>query len=94
MQKFRFYLRFSVVGVPPFRSFRGSYRGVRIALSVAVADGFMPRKVLGRQKGVCRNSSSFIYNVDAIDRAINENRQISFLYFNYDEKNENAYRKT
>ena len=34
-----------------FLSFRGSYWCVRIALSVAVADGFMPRKVRGRQKG-------------------------------------------
>ena len=33
-----------------------------------------------------RGNSSFIYNVDAIERAINENKQISFLYFNYDEK--------
>ena len=33
--------------MPSFRSFRGSYRCVRIALSVAVADGFMPRKVHG-----------------------------------------------
>ena len=47
--KIRFYLRFSIVGVPRFILF-----GVRIALSVAVADGFMPRKVLGRQKGVCQ----------------------------------------
>ena len=45
---------FSVVVVPLFRSFRGSYKRVRIALSVAVADGFMPRKVRGRQKGVCQ----------------------------------------
>ena len=35
---------FSVVGVPSFRSFQGSYGCVRIALYVAVADGFMPRK--------------------------------------------------
>lgn len=27
-----------------------------------------------------KGSSSFIYNVDAIERAINENKQISFLY--------------
>ena len=45
---------FSVVGAPSFRSFRGSYGCVRISLSVAVADGFMPRKVRGRQKGVCQ----------------------------------------
>ena len=42
----------------------------------------------------CRKgSSSFIYNVDAIERAINENKQISFLYFNYDEKHKKVYRK-
>lgn len=56
MQKFRFYLRFSVVGMPSFRSFRGSYRCVRIALSVAVADGFMPRKVLDVRKECVRLS--------------------------------------
>ena len=28
-----------------------------------------------------KGNSSFIYNVDAIDRAINDNKQISFLYF-------------
>lgn len=38
-------------------------------------------------------SSSFIYNVDAIERAINNNKQISFLYFNYDEKHKKVYRK-
>lgn len=31
-----------------------------------------------------KGNSSFIYNVDAIDRAINDNKQISFLYFDYD----------
>ena len=40
--------------VPLFQSFRGSYGCVRIPLSVVVADGFMPRKVRGRQKGVCK----------------------------------------
>lgn len=40
-----------------------------------------------------KGSSSFIYNVDAIERAINENKQISFLYFNYDEKHKKVYRK-
>ncbi len=40
-----------------------------------------------------RGNSSFIYNVDAIERAINENKQISFLYFNYDEKHKKVYRK-
>lgn len=34
MQKFRFYLRFSVVGVPTFYPFRGSYSRVRISLVV------------------------------------------------------------
>ena len=32
--------------MPSFYNFRGSYRCVRIALSVAVANGFIPRKVL------------------------------------------------
>lgn len=54
MQKFRFYLRFSVVVVTLFQSFRGSYWCVRIALSVAVADGFMPRKVLDVRKECVR----------------------------------------
>lgn len=40
-----------------------------------------------------KGSSSFIYNVDAIEHAINENKQISFLYFNYDEKHKKVYRK-
>lgn len=31
--------------------------------------------------------------MDAIERAINENKQISFLYFNYDEKHKKVYRK-
>ena len=56
MQKLRFYLCFSVVYVPSFRSFRGSYGGVRIALSVAFADGFMPRKVLVVRKECVRLS--------------------------------------
>ena len=37
--------------------------------------------------------SSLLYNVDTIDRAINENKQVSFLYFDYDEKHRKAYRK-
>ena len=41
-----------------------------------------------------KGSSSFIYNVDAIERAINENKQVSFLYFNYDEKHKKVYRKS
>lgn len=56
MQKFRFYLRFSFVRVPSFRYFRGSYGGVRISLSVAVTDGFMPRKVLDVRKECVRLS--------------------------------------
>lgn len=40
-----------------------------------------------------RGNSSFIYNVDAIERAINENKQISFLYFDYDDKHKKVYRK-
>ena len=56
LQKFRFYLRFSFVGVPSFQSFRGSYGCVRIALSVTVADGFMPRKVLDMRKECVRLS--------------------------------------
>ena len=42
--------------MPLFRSFRGSYGCVRIALSVAVADGFMPRKVLDVRKECVRLS--------------------------------------
>ena len=34
-----------------------------------------------------------IYNVDAIGRGIEENKQISFLYFDYDEKHKKVYRK-
>lgn len=41
-----------------------------------------------------KGNSSFIYNVDAIDRAINDNKQISFLYFDYDEKHKKVYRKS
>lgn len=43
-------------------------------------------------KGVYGNSS-LIYNVDAIDSAITDNKKISFLYFNYDEKHKKKYRK-
>ena len=46
MQKFSTYRRFSVVGVLPFQSFQGSYGCVGIVLSVAVANGFIARKVL------------------------------------------------
>ena len=41
-----------------------------------------------------KGNSSFIYNVDAIDRAINDNKQISFLYFDYDEKQKKFIAKT
>ena len=41
-----------------------------------------------------KGNSSFIYNVDAIDRAINDNKQISFLYFDYDEKHKKFIAKT
>lgn len=40
-----------------------------------------------------KGSSSLIYNVDAIERAINENKKISFLYFDYDDKHKKVYRK-
>ena len=43
--------------------------------------------------GEKKNHSSIIYNVDAIERAIDENKQISFLYFDYDEKRNKVYRK-
>ncbi len=39
-------------------------------------------------------NSSFIYSVDSIERAINENKQISFKYFDYDEKHNKVYRKS
>lgn len=41
-----------------------------------------------------KGNSSFIYNVDAIDRAINDNKQISFFYFDYDEKQKKVIAKT
>ena len=47
---------FLTVGVPSFQFFRGSYWCVRIALSVAFADGFMPRKVLDVRKECVRLS--------------------------------------
>ena len=40
-----------------------------------------------------RSNSFIIYSVDAIERAINENKQISFLYFDYDENHKKIYRK-
>lgn len=38
-------------------------------------------------------SFPLIYNVDSIERAINENKQISFRYFNYGEDCKKIYRK-
>ena len=52
----QYLLAFWVVYVPSFWSFRGSYGCVRISLSVAVADGFMPRKVLDVRKECVRLS--------------------------------------
>ncbi len=40
-----------------------------------------------------KGSFPLIYNVDAVERAINENKQITFLYFDYDEKHKKVYRK-
>ena len=40
-----------------------------------------------------KGSCSLIYNVDAIERAIGDNKKISFLYFDYDEKHKKVYRK-
>lgn len=50
------------------------------------------KNIVSFDKGKFGNSS-FIYNVDAIERAINNNKQISFLYFDYDEKHKRVYRK-
>lgn len=50
------------------------------------------RHIVSLDKGR-KGNSSFIYNVDAIDRAINENKQVSFQYFDYDEKHQKAYLK-
>ena len=40
-----------------------------------------------------KGSSSLIYNVDSIERAINENKKISFLYFDYDDKHKRCIGK-
>lgn len=50
------------------------------------------KNIISLEKGV-RGNSSLIYNVDAIERAINENKKLSFLYFDYDEKRRKVYRK-
>ena len=38
-------------------------------------------------------NASILYNIDKIERAINENKQISFKYFDYNAKHEKVYRK-
>lgn len=43
--------------------------------------------------GEKRSRSSIIYNVDVVERAIDENKQVSFLYFDYNEKHEKVFRK-
>lgn len=53
----------------------------------------MYQSTLFRLRKAERRSSSFIYNVDSIERAINENKKISFLYFDYDDKHKKVYRK-
>ncbi len=40
-----------------------------------------------------KGSCSLIYNVDTVEKAIDENKKISFLYFDYDEKHRKVYRK-
>ena len=40
-----------------------------------------------------KGANFFIYNIDAIERAINSNKQISFLYYIYDERHQKVYRK-
>lgn len=50
------------------------------------------KNIVSFDKGKFGNSS-FIYSVDGIERAINDNKQISFKYFNYDEKHNKVYRR-
>lgn len=50
------------------------------------------KNIVSLEKGI-KGNSSLIYNVDAIERAINDNKKVSFLYFNYDEKHNKVYRK-
>lgn len=40
-----------------------------------------------------KGSSSLIYSVDSIERAIEENKKVSFLYFDFDENHKKLYRK-
>lgn len=50
------------------------------------------KNIISLEKGL-KGNSSLIYNVDVIERAINGNKKMSFLYFNYDEKHNKVYRK-
>ena len=50
------------------------------------------KNIVSFDKGKFGNSS-FIYSVDGIERVINDNKQISFKYFDYDEKHNKVYRK-
>ena len=40
-----------------------------------------------------KGNTSILYNIDKIERAINENKQISFKYFDYNAKHKKVYRK-
>ena len=40
-----------------------------------------------------RSNSQILYNIDAIERAIEENKKISFLYYSLDENKKRVYRK-
>lgn len=40
-----------------------------------------------------KGNTSILYNIDKIERAINENKQISFKYFDYNAKHDKVYRK-
>ena len=40
-----------------------------------------------------RSNSHIIYSIDAIDRAINERKKVSFLYYSLDAKKNKVYRK-
>ena len=50
------------------------------------------KHIIALEKGR-KGNSSLLYNVDTLDRAINEDKQISFLYFDYDIKHQKVYRK-
>lgn len=50
------------------------------------------KNIISLEKGM-KGNGSLIYNVDAIERAINDNKKVSFLYFDYDEKHNKVYRK-